>query len=633
MENDDLAKAIAAAKAGDLQQARTILAGIVQANPQSEQGWLWLGHCMKDPQKRLYCYQKVLTLNPGNEVARRAILTLGTNVQPAQPGTQTSQYPPQAKLINPSHESTKNEDNWKIPTWLPFTAIGLFLVVLILPFLYLSMTGRIPFLVINPSPSPLPSATPLPTATAMLSPSPTPTRPTETPTPSPTPTVHAFTPGDPTATPLGSDITDPNYIAGLDAYNANNYKETIRLMSLVIKASPDLAPPYRYRGLAYLAIKDCKSGDADEEKAVTLNPYYAAAWGDLGQMDDCLGNKDQELQDYQTSLTIDPSSAIVHHYLGYFYFDLGDYESSLEENKISVAIDPSYVSAWVGISAAEDNLGQYAACITSANKAIQLNLNYWNAYMNRGNCYSDMKDYEAAIADYQKILSNDPTNAMTWYNLGIAQYKSNQPQDAIASYTKSIKYDPTYYQARINRGIVYNQIGEYSTALTDFNAVLQYGVIPMVYLRRGDSYLGLKQYNKAIEDLNTGISLDPYDACVYRDLAYADYAIGEYQDSLEAAESSRQLDPNCGDGELLATEARSYFALGDNDQALTYIDKAIDNHAYFLYIYYRGTFYQAAKRNDEAIDDFTNFIANAQNYDYTGPEVADAKARLKNLQP
>jgi tetratricopeptide (TPR) repeat protein len=633
MENDDLAKAIAVAKAGDLQQARTILAGIVQANPQSEQGWLWLGHCMKDPQKRLYCYQKVLTINPRNEVARRAILTLGTNAQPAQPSTQAKQHPPQANTAKPASASTKNEDDWKIPTWLPFAAIGLFLVVLILPFLYLSMTGRIPFLVINPSPSPMPSATPLPTATATLSPSPTPTRPTETPTPSPTPTVHAFTPGDPTATPLGSDITDPNYLAGLDAYNANNYKETIRLLSLVIKASPDLAPPYRYRGLASLALKDCKSGYADENKAVTLNPYYAVAWADRGLLNDCLGNNDQEYQDYQTALSIDPSLAFIYVNMGADAYNSGDFETAVQEDTLAITIDPSRADAWDHLAEAERNLGHYAVCLTNVNKAISLKPDLWKAYIDRGNCYQDMNNDQAAKVDYQKFIDNNPNDADSWFDLGLAEDNLNDQQSAITSYTKALELDPTYYAARINRGLIYNELKKYTTALNDFNTVLKNGDIALAYIGRGSSYLGLKEFNLAITNLNKGISLDPYDPCAYRDLAYADYAIGKYQDSLEAAESSRQLDPNCGDGQLLATEARSYFALGNNNQALTYIDKAIDDNPYFLFFYYRGTFYQAAKRNDEAIQDFQDFIANAQNYDYTGPEVADAKARLRKLQP
>ena len=38
-------------------------------------------------------------------------------------------------------------------------------------------------------------------------------------------------------------------------------------------------------------------------------------------------------------------------------------------------------------------------------------------------------------------------------------------------------------------------------------------------------------------------------------------------------------------------------------------------------------------RNDEAIQDLNDFISYAQNFSYTGPEVTDAKARLKKLQP
>ncbi|HET7011359.1 MAG TPA: hypothetical protein VFI11_11325, partial [Anaerolineales bacterium] len=43
---------------------------------------------------------------------------------------------------------------------------------------------------------------------------------------SPTPTLGTpkpFTPGDPTATPPGEDITDRDYLAGKEAYRAGDY--------------------------------------------------------------------------------------------------------------------------------------------------------------------------------------------------------------------------------------------------------------------------------------------------------------------------------------------------------------------------------------------------------------------------
>ena len=61
--------------------------------------------------------------------------------------------------------------------------------------------------------------------------------------PSPVP----FKPGDPTATPLGSDITDPNFIKGVEAFKKRDYQEVLTRMSAVIEADPSLAPAYRYR--------------------------------------------------------------------------------------------------------------------------------------------------------------------------------------------------------------------------------------------------------------------------------------------------------------------------------------------------------------------------------------------------
>ena len=48
MENDDLQQGIAALKAGDVQKAQALLARVVQKDPRSEQGWLWLGYSLSD---------------------------------------------------------------------------------------------------------------------------------------------------------------------------------------------------------------------------------------------------------------------------------------------------------------------------------------------------------------------------------------------------------------------------------------------------------------------------------------------------------------------------------------------------------------------------------------------------------
>lgn len=623
MEKDDLIQAIAALKAGDRQGAQAILTRIVQANPRSEQGWLWLGYCLSDVQKRITCYQKVIEIDPQNKDAQKALTALNSSATPAQSDSKTLRGPilDKAAVQSTGVPKGKSNSNEKVRYWISILVPVGFVFLCVLPIMFLYATGQLRTLAARflpvPSPSatltPLPTSLPSPTLTPSSSPSPTRIPSTITPRPSPTSTPNRFRPGDPTATPIDSNITDPNFIAGVSAYEASNWQEVIRLMNAVVESNPDLAPPYRYRGLAYWALKDCYSGLADQEKALELNPGYAAAWADRGLMNECLGNTTQELDDYQKALSLDPSLAFVHHNLGAYYYNLGDFESSLEEYSLSAAIDPNRAEAWGGMSTALLALGRFTECIEPATKAIGIKPDLWLAYTTRANCHNGLSNYEKAIADYQVVLNNNPSDPIAWYNLGRAQQLSGNPQAGISAYTKSLEFEPPNSPPNTNFIISYN------TALA--------------YSRRGSAYYQLNKFNQALTDLEKSTSLfayDPYALC-YLSLTY--YEFKRYQDALDTAATSHEIAPLCGGQKLVEIQARSYYALGNYEQALLFIDKAIDMREYTLGYYYRGIILQAAGRNDEAIRDLEQFLSFYEPDDNHMPELTDARSRLTKLKP
>ncbi len=75
MSNDALLQAaLIAARASDLEDAAVLFARrLVKQEPSSEQGWLGLGFCIPDKNKREYCFQRVLAINPKNTQARQAL--------------------------------------------------------------------------------------------------------------------------------------------------------------------------------------------------------------------------------------------------------------------------------------------------------------------------------------------------------------------------------------------------------------------------------------------------------------------------------------------------------------------------------------------------------------------------------
>jgi len=442
-----------------------------------------------------------------------------------------------------------------------------------------------------------------------------------------------FKPGDPTATPLGNDITDPNFIQGVKAYEGERFDEVIRFMSAAIETNPNLAPAYRYRGSAYWHLEDCVSGLADEEKAVSINPDYARAWADHALMNYCLENYSQALLDSEKALSIDPSLAFVHHNLAFYYYKIEDYENALEEYSMAVAIDPSRASAWNGKSEALTKLGRYDECILNSTKAIEVDPEEWLAYADRAYCEANVDLYPAAVKDYEIYVAQGTTDAAVWYNLGIAQRNSGDIQGAIDSYTSALDMDPSYYQAYINRGNAYRIQENYQDALADYNCALEFGDIPLAYSGRGDAYFGLGKFEQAITDYETTLSLFPFEAHTYCQLALSYFEVERYQESIDAAESTRELDPSCGGQRLFEIQARSYYALGNYDQALVYIDKALSVHPYSLGYYYRGIILHDARRYDKAIQDLEQFLSTVTSKDVYKSEIADANSRLTKLKP
>jgi hypothetical protein len=80
-----LTRAIALAESGDHRTAAGLLAAWVQAHPESELAWYWLGQCLEDPLKRRQCYERVLALNPAHEAALRMLIRLENELRPTPP--------------------------------------------------------------------------------------------------------------------------------------------------------------------------------------------------------------------------------------------------------------------------------------------------------------------------------------------------------------------------------------------------------------------------------------------------------------------------------------------------------------------------------------------------------------------
>jgi hypothetical protein len=66
---DSLQAGILAAREGRRTEARALLKDALQANPLSEQGWLWMSAVVDSQAERRVCLERVLSINPHNQTA------------------------------------------------------------------------------------------------------------------------------------------------------------------------------------------------------------------------------------------------------------------------------------------------------------------------------------------------------------------------------------------------------------------------------------------------------------------------------------------------------------------------------------------------------------------------------------
>ncbi|WP_299880819.1 tetratricopeptide repeat protein [uncultured Cocleimonas sp.] len=149
------------------------------------------------------------------------------------------------------------------------------------------------------------------------------------------------------------------------------------------------------------------------------------------------------------------------------------------------------------------------------------------------------------------------------------------------------------------RGENYVRLEEYKKAINSLNKAIEISSDwPLYFYWRAKAYIGLNQYNKAADDLNYAYELDPYDNSI-RDKkrwvasklsreAYDVKSEGDTKSAIEKYSTAIKYDPDNGD--LFNQRARAYYDERKHALALADIKTAIElepeNYNHYLMLDY-----------------------------------------------
>jgi len=333
-------------------------------------------------------------------------------------------------------------------------------------------------------------------------------------------------------------------------------------------------------------------------------------------------DKEEILQFMETiwvkKLQNNPQDADAHMNLAVVLQKLGDYDEALKEYQFAESLAPNNVATRINLGTLYQDKKDYQTALSAYDTVIQVFPDNISAHYYRGTVLKDMANYDEAIKEFQYVLSLEPANikAKEAYNATLKLLpKDDNYIAAVKNLADSNKMDA---DAQYKYAAILQDNKDFTGALEYYNrAILANPNQIDAYIASANLYKGLKQYNSAVNVLQTAIPIFPENtqlktmlnslstlttSDLYK-IALKKHNEGKYQEAINDYLSIIKLsEPN---SDLYVNLGAAYQAIKKSNEAINAYKKAISiNTKNSTAYYYLGTIYAAQGKNANALVEY-----------------------------
>ena len=230
----------------------------------------------------------------------------------------------------------------------------------------------------------------------------------------------------------------------ISLFNQGQLQQALSESSQLLERFPNSVILYNIAGACNAGLMQFDAAINNYKKALKINPYYADAYSNMGNVLKDKGDLEAAIQSYKQALKIKPDYAQAYNNMGNALKDKGDLEAAIQSYKQALKIKPDYAQAYSNMGIALKGKGDLNAAISSYKQALKIKPDYAEAYNNMGSALNDKGDLEAAIESYKQALTIKPDYAEAYNNMGIALKDKGDLEAAIESYKQALKIKPDY---------------------------------------------------------------------------------------------------------------------------------------------------------------------------------------------
>jgi len=331
----------------------------------------------------------------------------------------------------------------------------------------------------------------------------------------------------------------------IECFNEQNYKGAVDLLKKAIKLDPDNHIFYSNRAAAFMALEQYDKALGDAEDCIRLQPTWAKGYSRKGaalfRMDKLAGARDA----FEKGLELDPDNST--------YVRCTKQELQLVMDAIAQRKEESLEFKERAIEAF--NVQNFKRAEQHLTSAIELDPENHVFYSNRAAADMAMEKFDRALKDANECVKLQPTWAKGYSRQAAAYLSMGDLPAAREACMRGLDLEPenTQVKEELRRVEIAESLALKDSATEAFKA---------------------QDYEKAVEELTAAIALDGTNQVFFSNRSVAYTAMQLYEKALDDADECVRLQPTWAKG--YSRRAAAKFHLGDLQAAKLAYSKAWD---------------------------------------------------------
>jgi tetratricopeptide (TPR) repeat protein len=287
-------------------------------------------------------------------------------------------------------------------------------------------------------------------------------------------------------------------------------------------------------------------------RAISLQPSYADAFYNRGNVYKTLQRYNEALSDYQSTIELNPCNFRPYFSRGNIYRELGEFAKAIPDYTQSILLGCDDPEVYCNRAVILEDLGQLDGALSDYDMAVDRSPKNPDILTNRANLLMKMKCYNQAILDFNKLLSDKPQEQAFLNNRGICLRELCKFDLALKDFNSILAISPSNIEALNNRGILLKRMRRPHEALTDLDKALSLDIAlcnndenrPKILSNRGTVYQELNRYDEALSDYNSSLDILPTLPETFNNRGNTHRDLGNFDKASEDFDAAIRLNPN-----------------------------------------------------------------------------------------